>query len=199
MSKIRTLWHPVGPRTTHAGRGRCQACRTRTGAPRMHPRSIQDREHRNGAPVSFEVKDVSSWAMLEVEPAGEDGKSWLSDPHRDSSWLFKPRVERHGRVQGEDWAEKVAAELALVLEIPAAVVELAVRGGQRGLISRDVRPDHAWELQPGAVLLSAELGFRGQEPNANRSPARHHSSCAPAGTDPAALVSGWTSQLVRRV
>jgi hypothetical protein len=56
-------------------------------------------------------------------------------------------------VQGEAWAEKVAAEVAARLGVPAARVELAQRGGRRGSISLSLRPD-GWELQHGSVLLA---------------------------------------------
>lgn len=109
--------------------------------------------------MSYAVVDVSSWAVLALEPGGDDDKLWLADPDGRTAWLFKPRVERDGRVQGEDWAEKISAELCQILGVPAAQIQLASRGGQRGLISRDVRPGVGWALHAGAVLLGGEPGF----------------------------------------
>lgn len=109
--------------------------------------------------MSYAVVDVSSWAVLALEPGGDDDKRWLADPDGLTAWLFKPRVERDGRVQGEDWAEKISAELCHLLAVPAAQIELARRGDQRGLISRDLRPGVGWALDAGAVLLGGEPGF----------------------------------------
>jgi hypothetical protein len=88
---------------------------------------------------------------VEPESAGGDEKVWLGGG--GARWLFKPRTEHEGWCQGEDWAEKVTTDLAATLQVPVAVVELAVRDGRRGTISRDVAPS-GWELQHGSLLLS---------------------------------------------
>jgi hypothetical protein len=100
----------------------------------------------------FDIVDVSDWTVDEAETAGDEEKLWLRDGD-GWLWLFKPRTEHPTWVQGEDWAEKIAAEVAAVLRVPAARVELASRNGVRGSVSRSVRPV-GWELQPGALLLT---------------------------------------------
>ena len=102
----------------------------------------------------YEIVDVTAWSVQDTESVGGDEKVWLADP-LGQVWLFKPRTERPDRIQGEDWAEKIAAEIARQLGIPAAHVELAIRDGVRGTISLNLRPD-GWERQHGDVLL-AEL------------------------------------------
>jgi hypothetical protein len=102
------------------------------------------------------VLDVSSWPVYRPEPLGLDEKVWLVDAEGGELWLFKPRVERQGRVQGEDWSEKLASELGHLLGVPCARVELAIRGARRGSISLNLRPP-GWEMQSGAVLLSGFL------------------------------------------
>jgi hypothetical protein len=57
----------------------------------------------------------------------------LVSNERQRKWLFK-RCRPH---TGEDWAEKVAAEVAALLELPHALVELAEADGERGSICRD--------------------------------------------------------------
>jgi len=99
----------------------------------------------------FPVVDVSRWSIAKPESAGGDEKYWLRSP-ADERWLYKPRTEHDGWVQGEDWAEKISTEVANVLGVPAATVELAVRDGRHGTISRSLRPAD-WELQHGAVML----------------------------------------------
>ena len=57
------------------------------------------------------------------EMMGSKNKFWYLDPMEEEEyWLFKyPRCNT-----GEHWAEKIAAEVAALLEIPHARVELAV-------------------------------------------------------------------------
>jgi hypothetical protein len=105
----------------------------------------------------FDVLDVTSWEVAEEEASGEDEKVWLLDPRPSAfpqRWLYKPITQHPDRAQGEDWAEKLVSEIGSLLTVPCAEVELASRGGQRGLLSLNLRPD-GWELQPGAVVLSA--------------------------------------------
>jgi hypothetical protein len=104
--------------------------------------------------AQFTQMDVSSWRVRYEEPAGGDEKEWLTDPD-GQNWLFKPVTEhrREGFVQGENWSEKVSAEVAALLGVPCARVELAVRSGRLGSISLDLKPA-AWQLQPGSVLLA---------------------------------------------
>jgi hypothetical protein len=92
--------------------------------------------------------DVSEWTFLNEEPMGEPGKRWLVEPGSEDEngvgvrWLFKPvRVQNDRRgpfLQGDDWAEKVAAELAKLIGLPTARVELARYQGGQGALSRDV-------------------------------------------------------------
>ncbi|WP_307851951.1 hypothetical protein [Williamsia sp. CHRR-6] len=76
--------------------------------------------------------------------------------------LSKARQERGDQpdldIGGQDWAEKIAAEVAAMLSIPVVQTELAVATSlesgiqQRGSISRDMRP-LGWAGSPGAQLL----------------------------------------------
>lgn len=109
---------------------------------------------------SFPIVDADAWPLASTESSGGDEKQWVEDED-GSLWLFKPRTEHAGWWQGEDWAEKITSEVAVVLGVPAAVVELAVRGGRHGSLSLSLRPE-GWELQHGALLLG-EL-FPGYEP-----------------------------------
>lgn len=94
--------------------------------------------------------DVTSWEVVEVEPLGSKPyKRWLRDPgvaegilEEPAKWLFKPRTSQHlpaGDVpKGDDWAEKIASEIAREVEVPAATIELAKREATLGIISGDV-------------------------------------------------------------
>ena len=62
---------------------------------------------------------------------GTKDKFWCSRPNTDTDWLFKyPRPNT-----GEHWAEKVAAEVADLLGVTHARVELATFEARRGSIS----------------------------------------------------------------
>lgn len=102
---------------------------------------------------AFPVVDVTAWEPIDLETSGGNEGHWRRDPRGDD-WYFKPRTEHGDRAEGEDWAEKIGAEYAALLGVPAAAVELAQLGSQRGSISRSVRPrDH--ELQHGELRIGA--------------------------------------------
>jgi hypothetical protein len=66
-----------------------------------------------------------------TEPIGSKTKAWFR--REGSLWLFK-----HARPEtGEDWAEKIAAEIADRLGLPHAVVELAQYQGKPGILTSD--------------------------------------------------------------
>ena len=77
----------------------------------------------------FEIIDIPLDAREETEQLGSKSKFWVLLDNR--RWLFKEA--RIGT--GEDWTEKVAAEIAREMGIDAATVELASYQGRRGCIS----------------------------------------------------------------
>jgi hypothetical protein len=103
--------------------------------------------------AQFEVWDVSDWEIFSDETEGVEEKWWLTDPATDDLWLFKPPVVKFRFQQGEDWAERVSTELARLISVPCADVELAHREGRRGSMSRSLKP-RGWDIQPGQLLLA---------------------------------------------
>jgi hypothetical protein len=105
---------------------------------------------------------VPDYPIVQVRPEdviGDEGmgskpKFWF---RRDGGrWLFKEA--RDGT--GEDWAEKVVAEVARVAEIPAATVELAEFQGRRGCASLSFTPTNAETLIHGNEILAGHvLGY----------------------------------------
>lgn len=78
---------------------------------------------------SFPIVSIPIDAREDTEQLGSKPKFWvLLDGRR---WLFKEARPD----TGEDWAEKVAAEIARAIGIRAATVELAEYAGRRGCIS----------------------------------------------------------------
>lgn len=113
----------------------------------------------------FPLIDVSDWDWTFDEPMGKPGKRWLTDPD-GRSWLWKPatmqRESTSTFLKGDDWSEKLPAELAGRLSIPAAEAELAGRDDQPGVILRNVVPPGS-ELIHGNELLPAVVAGYGRE------------------------------------
>jgi hypothetical protein len=84
----------------------------------------------------FLIVDVSA-APDRIEPIGSKEKFWFRDPADQSLWLFK--LARAGT--GEDWSEKSAAELAELLGLPHADVELAQHERAPGIATKDFTAD----------------------------------------------------------
>lgn len=122
----------------------------------------------------YEVCDISDWPIMAPEPGGDDNKDWVAWPDtaekslRSDWWLFKPAkygaILLKGGLDGgnyrrrDDQVEKVASELAKLIGLPAAEVQVAVRQGEEGIISRNVAPAE-WDLQPGNTHLFEFPGY----------------------------------------
>jgi len=106
---------------------------------------------------AFDIQEVSGWTALEEETLGTKRKLWLIAPD-GRRWLFKYRFQPS---TGDDWSEKIAAEIADLVGIPHAVVELATLDGHPGVVVLDFT-DHtrAGELVLGnALLLEADPSY----------------------------------------
>ena len=67
----------------------------------------------------YPIVEVTRESVSESEEMGSKDKFWYLHPKTEEGWLFKyPRCNT-----GEHWAEKIAAELANLLEISHARVE----------------------------------------------------------------------------
>jgi hypothetical protein len=80
--------------------------------------------------MAYDIVSIPEDAREDTEQLGSKPKFWVTIG--GERWLFKEARQS----TGEDWAEKVAAELARSLGTPAADVELAEYCGRRGCISR---------------------------------------------------------------
>ena len=97
----------------------------------------------------YPIVDVPT-GVFEPEEMGSKKKFWYNHPKQpERSWLFKyPRYDT-----GEHWAEKVAAEVAELLGIPHAKVELAEFEGRRGSVTESFARDGR-ELIHGNQMLA---------------------------------------------
>lgn len=111
-----------------------------------------------GGPVS----GVEPYAIVDVdaelegksaereEPLGTKEKFWFRRGDGDR-WLFKYRRAN----TGEDWAERISADLAARLGLRHAQVELATYRGERGAVVRDFTAGGTSPLVHGNELLYA--------------------------------------------
>ncbi len=112
----------------------------------------------------FPIIDVSDWVVDELdEQLGTKEKWWLAD----RTWLFKQVRPGQDGPSGEDWAEKIVEELGRRLGLPVAEVELSVRMGVRGIISRSFVEQGA-RLEHGNELLARV------DPDYDRTESRHN-------------------------
>lgn len=105
--------------------------------------------------MPYPILTVDPDVPLDDEALGSKPKFWFR--HDDRLWLFKEAREN----TGEDWAEKIAAEIAALLVIPAAKVELADYQRRRGCASLSfVDPHRGQELIHGNEILAGQvLGY----------------------------------------
>ncbi len=97
----------------------------------------------------FPIIDVTAWERLNTEQMGTKPKFWCLDQY-GTQFLFK-ESRSHA---GENWAEKVAAEIAEVLGLPHAEIELAVCEEKRGTISKNfLHPTDPSSLIHGNEIL----------------------------------------------
>lgn len=122
-------------------------------------------------PESYGVIPVNlepDFALEVVESLGSKEKFWFqfSDDPSETDWLFKyPRPDT-----GEHWAEKIAAEVAGLLGVSCARVELAVCQGVRGSVSESFTSADK-DLVHGNELLEILLGD--YDPEKRRHQSRH--------------------------
>ncbi len=83
----------------------------------------------------FPVIEVPDDAAQSQEAMGSRPKFWFRHPEFEDCLFKQTRPNT-----GEDWSEKIAAELAQIMGIPHATYELATWQEKPGVISRDFRP-----------------------------------------------------------
>jgi hypothetical protein len=101
---------------------------------------------------TYPILHITAEDVIGDEQLGTKTKFWFQLDGK--VWLFKEaRTIKGDVVAGEDWAEKVAAEIAQRLGIPAAVVELAEFQGRRGCAALNfVAPEQ--QLMHGNEILA---------------------------------------------
>ena len=119
----------------------------------------------------FPIIEISDPGGEKSEPMGTKEKFWVAHGHR--RWLFKYNRPGHG----EDWSEKIAAEIGRLLAIECANVDLARCAGKPGVIAQNFVDGGAGErLVHGNELLSGHYG--GSYPTSQAYKVSQH--CIPA-------------------
>lgn len=76
----------------------------------------------------IDVKDKT-----QIEQMGTKPKFWFVKIEDNKHWLFKYNRPN----TGEDWSEKITSEIAELIGLPHAIVELAEYEDKRGIITKD--------------------------------------------------------------
>jgi hypothetical protein len=105
----------------------------------------------------FPILQVDPNSLVGDEQLGSKSKFWFEyDAER---WLFKLAREQ----TGEDWAEKVAAEVAKAVPVAAARVELADYKGRRGSASLSFIGEHESLVHGNEILAGQIFGYDRQK------------------------------------
>lgn len=132
----------------------------------------------------FFIVEVPSNAPEETEEMGTKEKFWFHDLNRGLCLYKKSRPGT-----GEDWSEKIAAELCELLGLPHADYELATFENSRGTISPCFLPK-AGSLIPGNEVLAQLMS---DYPSGSSNPSQHTISNVfqVIGEPTVNLPSGW--------
>jgi hypothetical protein len=105
----------------------------------------------------YQILELRADSPEVIEQLGSKRKFWFRIQGDDQPWLFKFTREN----TGEDWSEKIASELAKLLGVPAATVDLARFMGKRGCASRSfVHTKKGFALIHGSEVLAGRvLGY----------------------------------------
>lgn len=105
----------------------------------------------------FPIHQIPPGSALSSEPLGTKFKFWFQDPD------FGLTLFKEGRPgTGENWAERIACELAELLDLPHARYEFAQYEGKDGVLSRSL-VERGARIIHGNELLSAQITDYGQD------------------------------------
>jgi hypothetical protein len=97
----------------------------------------------------FPVIEVPLDAPDRTEDMGTKVKFWFDESNRGRCLYKKARLNT-----GEDWAEKIAAELCQLLQLPHAEYDLATYQGEPGIVSPSFLPQNA------SLVIGNEILFQ---------------------------------------
>lgn len=124
------------------------------------------------AEQDYEVLEVQEADLSTYEPMGTKSKFWFTSEGNKTKRLFKSieSQDKNGQIllrHGEDWAEKIACEIAKQLDIPCARYELATSEGIRGVVCDNFVPADN-QMIHGNELIKIFAGIDDNEDNPNK-------------------------------
>jgi HipA-like C-terminal domain len=114
----------------------------------------------------FPIIEIALEMRRDVEQLGSKPKFWFT--YKTQNWLFKEARQN----TGEDWSEKLASEIALLLGIQTHQAELAIFNGRRGCAVKSFIESHQTFLVHGNELLGGV--FDDYDKNKERGQADHN-------------------------
>ena len=96
----------------------------------------------------FPIFEISPEAPEESEAMGTKEKFWFH--HAELGLCLYKKARQN---TGEDWSEKIAAELCQLIQLPHAEYELATFNHEKGTISKSFLPENS-SLIPGNEILA---------------------------------------------
>lgn len=112
------------------------------------------------SPAYYPIITIDPEWVRADEWMGSKTKFWVDLPDRpEHQWLFKYSRNNVWGYAGEHWSEKIAAEVAELLDLPHAAVELAMLEGHPGALSRKfpVLSNPGTALVHGNVLMPLQV------------------------------------------
>ncbi|MEB3827643.1 hypothetical protein [Phormidium sp. CCY1219] len=103
---------------------------------------------------SFPVIEVPADATQAPEQLGTKFKFWFEDPEWGTCLYKQSRPNT-----GEDWAEKIAAQLCEIIGLPYARIELATWRGNRGTVSPSFLPKDGMLILGNEILAGMMTGY----------------------------------------
>lgn len=111
----------------------------------------------------FDIHEIPQGAAQSTEPLGTKYKFWYQDP------TFGMTLFKEGRPNtGENWAEKIACELARSLHLPHANYEFARYAGRSGVITRSLVDRGARVIHGNELLASFTTDYASRDGGAYR-------------------------------
>jgi hypothetical protein len=105
--------------------------------------------------VPYPVLEIFEGIPERVEQLGSKPKFWFRWPSGERQWLFK-----YARAAtGEHWAEKIGAEVADLLGVPHAIVELCKFGDRYGTASPSFAPPTVDLIHGNEILAGHVIGY----------------------------------------
>lgn len=103
----------------------------------------------------YPIMEVEADSAALLEDMGSKEKFWFSRQEGEHRWLFKrPRPK-----SGEHWSEKIAEQVANLLDIPHGKVELAEFNGERGSATRSFVGEDEILIHGNQILGETMLNY----------------------------------------